>query len=98
MVMTHTSNPSESSRIGLDIPFVVIVPPHVPSWKREQLDEEGAVAIQVADVEPTTPWPVLGEEWYRDQFTKLRVFELLGYDQILYIDADMLLSRNLDDV
>eukprot|EP01064_Diplonema_japonicum_P009634 TRINITY_DN1710_c0_g3_i1.p1 TRINITY_DN1710_c0_g3~~TRINITY_DN1710_c0_g3_i1.p1 ORF type:complete len:1811 (+),score=485.84 TRINITY_DN1710_c0_g3_i1:85-5517(+) len=35
---------------------------------------------------------------YRDTFTKLRIWQLTEWDKLLYIDTDVLIVRNLDDV
>lgn len=37
-------------------------------------------------------------ERFKDTWTKLRVFELFGYDKVCYLDADMMLRRNMDTI
>jgi len=97
-VLTYQLLHDPETRTNLNIPLVVIVPPHIPNWKRNRLREDGADVVEVQDVESASDWVVPGNERYRDQFTKLRIFELVQYDQILYIDSDTLLVRCLDGI
>lgn len=90
----------ESTKTNLDIPFVVLVAPHVTAEKQKILAEEGATVIPVELLEPNaeTNWIHPGEERFIDQFTKLRLWTLTQYERILYLDADMLLMKSLDDI
>ncbi|KAF2665186.1 nucleotide-diphospho-sugar transferase [Microthyrium microscopicum] len=81
-----------------NIPFLVIVPPHVPESIHELLTKEGATVIQVQNLVPATWEPSPGMARWIDQFTKLRLFELTEYDRILYMDNDMLITRSLDPI
>ena len=87
-----------STKTNLDIPFLVIVPPHVSEIKVKQLEKDGATVIRVENLNPSTNWTVAGDERFVDQFTKLRLFQLTQFEQILYIDSDTLLTRSLDDI
>ncbi|KAE9965271.1 hypothetical protein BLS_007740 [Venturia inaequalis] len=87
-----------STRTNLSIPFVVFVTPHVSAEKRATLTDEGAVVVTLELLEPETNWVNPGEARFIDQFTKLRLFEQMQYEQILYLDADMLLTRSLDAI
>jgi len=87
-----------STKTNIDVPFVVIVPPHVSESKVKQLEKDGATVIRVSNLNPSTNWTTAGDERFVDQFTKLRLFELTQYEQILYIDADTLLTDSLDGV
>jgi alpha-N-acetylglucosamine transferase len=87
-----------NTRTRKNIPFLVLVPPHVSLHKRQILTEEGAIVIPVDPLIPQA-WEVSpGQTRWIDQFTKLRLFELTQYDRILYMDNDMLLTRTLDDI
>lgn len=44
------------------------------------------------------PTVKLSDSTYHDVLTKLRVFELEQYDRIVYIDADSLVMRSMDDL
>jgi alpha-N-acetylglucosamine transferase len=86
------------TRTNLSIPFVVFVTPHVSAEKRSILVKEGATVLPLELLEPETNWVNPGEERFVDQFTKLRLFEQTQYKRILYLDADMLLTRSLDAI
>lgn len=87
-----------STRTKLSIPFVVFVTPHVSAEKRAILVNEGATVVTLDLLEPETNWVNPGEERFIDQFTKIRLFDQTQYEQILYLDADMLLTRSLDAI
>jgi len=86
------------TRTQQNIPFIIIVPPHVSALKRDILSSEGATVIEVPLLNPTNWTANPGEPRWVDQFTKLRLFELTEYDRILYMDTDMLLTRPLDSI
>ncbi|TID15566.1 Copper-transporting ATPase [Venturia nashicola] len=86
------------TRTDLSIPFVVFVTPHVSAEKQAILADEGATVVTLELLEPETNWVNPGEARFIDQFTKLRLFEQTQYEQILYLDADMLLTRSLDAI
>jgi len=80
------------------IPFHVIVPPSMRQSKREQLRRDGAVVTEVELIEPARWMDNITAPRYRNQFTKLRIFEMEEWDRILYIDSDMLVTRRLDRI
>lgn len=90
----------ESTKTHLDIPFIVLVAPHVTVEKQKILADEGATVIPVELLEPDaeTNWIHPGEERFIDQFTKLRLWTLTQFERILYLDADMLLMKSLDGI
>lgn len=80
------------------IPFVIMVTKAVPASQRQQLVSEGATVILVEDV-PLPFWirqRLKKPNRYKDQFTKLRILQMLEYDRVLYLDADTLLMRPID--
>jgi alpha-N-acetylglucosamine transferase len=81
-----------------DIPFIVMVPPHVPVDVRTQLEDEGVQVIAVENLFPESWEASPGERRWIDQYTKLRLFELTQFDRIAYMDSDMLVTRCLDDL
>ena len=46
----------------------------------------------------STPLRFVYEDWYRDCLTKLRVFQLTEYDRIIYLDADTIPLKPLDEL
>jgi alpha-N-acetylglucosamine transferase len=77
-----------------DIPFMVLVTPDVEKQKREQLRKDGAI---IYEVEPVDPGFALTEhEAWSDVMTKLRLWQLTQFERIAFLDADVILLRNLD--
>ncbi|EQC42556.1 hypothetical protein SDRG_00286 [Saprolegnia diclina VS20] len=88
-------------RVGSTLPLVVLVTPNVSASVRMQLTTslENALLYDVA------PIPLRSDQATRYAFArfqhawaKLRVFELEMFDTIVFLDADMLCVRNMDDL
>ncbi|KAF2638545.1 nucleotide-diphospho-sugar transferase [Massarina eburnea CBS 473.64] len=79
------------------ITFVALCSESLPENKRERLREDGATVIEVADV-PIGSWVHTNVDRWKEQFTKLRVFEMTQYKRILYIDADTMIMKPMDDI
>ncbi|EPS41653.1 hypothetical protein H072_4442 [Dactylellina haptotyla CBS 200.50] len=85
------------TRSNRSIPFIVLVTAAVSESKRRTLESDGATVIFAEDV--TLPfWVKTGVTRWKDQFTKLRLFELVEYERIVFIDADTLLTRCMDGI
>jgi alpha-N-acetylglucosamine transferase len=80
-----------------DIPFLVLCTSNVAPSKRERLELDGA-NVKVADDVPLPYWISTGVTRWKDQFTKLRIFEMVEYERILFIDADTLIVEPIDGV
>ncbi|ORX40888.1 nucleotide-diphospho-sugar transferase [Kockovaella imperatae] len=80
--------------------FVVLTTPNVPVEIEDQLREEGAVVIrrpfvlgmpgEAADLGDNIRW--------KDQYSKLNIFNLTQYERILYLDSDTILTRSLEGI
>ena len=80
-----------------DIPFLVLCTQDVTNSKRSRLERDGATVRVVADV-PLPHWISTGVTRWKDQFTKLRVFEMAEYERVLFIDADTLIVEPIDGI
>ncbi|CZT20865.1 uncharacterized protein RCC_06725 [Ramularia collo-cygni] len=87
-----------STRTQLGIPLLVFVAPHVSQARRKIFRSMGGKVIELdyirdlpEQIQPRRP------RWI-DQLCKLRIFEQVSYDFILYLDSDMLLTKSLDDI
>ncbi|KAL6164522.1 hypothetical protein ACJQWK_09254 [Exserohilum turcicum] len=80
-----------------DITFIVLCGRKLPESKREILRKDGATVIGVEDV-PVPSWIQTVVPRWSEQFTKLRVFQQTQYKRILYMDADYLLMKRMDDI
>ena len=85
------------TRCNEPIPFVILVTSTVSERAKRQLREDGARVVEAKDV-PLRWWIKTGVTRWKDQFTKLRLFEMTEYDRILFIDADTLIQRKLDKI
>ncbi|KAI2606655.1 nucleotide-diphospho-sugar transferase [Hypoxylon sp. NC1633] len=84
-------------------PLIVICTPSVSRTASRALEIEssrGSFRIHRCEqlLPPETVKIDLIAERFKDTWTKLRVFELYDYDEILYLDADMAVLRNMDSV
>ncbi|HUP19564.1 MAG TPA: glycosyltransferase, partial [Gemmatimonadota bacterium] len=56
---------------------------------------------RVVEVEPVANPTGADEQWFNyfgDLFTKLRIWELVEYDRIVYLDSDTLVTGPLDEM
>jgi len=95
-VLSYQLLHSKSTSTSYSIPFLVLVIPGVPEWKKRILANEGAIIIEVEKLDMNWMTP-LSERW-RDMMVKLRLFQLTEYDRILFLDADTFLLKPLDGV
>ena len=82
------------------IPFVVVCTPRVYDSKKERLAKDGAIIVDV-DYVAKPDWIEsdggLKARW-GTMMTKLRIFQLLQYEKILYADSDVLITDRLDGI
>jgi alpha-N-acetylglucosamine transferase len=80
-----------------DIPFLVLCTQDVAVSKRKRLELDGATVKVIADVS-LPRWISTGVTRWKDQFTKLRIFEMTEYERVLFIDADTLIVESIDGI
>ncbi|KAL2060246.1 hypothetical protein VTL71DRAFT_9641 [Oculimacula yallundae] len=87
----------ETRMVRDDVVLLVVVTKAVSEDKRRRLEKDGAKVVVVEDVK--TPWWVrTGVKKWKDQFTKLRILEMVEYERILFIDSDTLITRPIDSI
>ncbi len=96
-LLTYQILHANETRCRKPIPFIVLVTNTVTADKQKQLVRDGAIVVQAEDV-PLRWWIKTGVTRWREQFTKLRLFQMVQYDRILFLDSDTLLTRPLDDI
>lgn len=83
-------------------PLVVLITPSLPerSLRALELESQHNPLVVVHPVEPLLPsGPVtLIAARFEDTWTKLRAFELTTYDRCVFLDADITIYKNMDDV
>ena len=84
---------------GTRWPLVVMTTEAIPLADRQTLQAEGCV---VRPVEPLYPNRELQQHYASAQFgevwTKLRVWQLTDYERVAFLDADMLVLQNMDEL
>ena len=68
----------------------------VSHWKRVRLEKDGARVVVVDNI--SDPQWLNTLERYQGVMTKLRVFQQTEYEKMLYMDADMFITRRMDDI
>ena len=96
-VITYHILHAPETRCNKSISFIVMVTSTVSESAKQQLRLDGANVVEVEDV-PLPSWIKTGVTRWKDVFTKLRVFEIIEYDRILFIDADTLIQSKIDGI
>ncbi|KAF2152977.1 glycosyltransferase family 8 protein [Myriangium duriaei CBS 260.36] len=79
-----------------DIPFIVIVTDKVKEPSRERLRKDGAIVVEVPSL--TADWLSPSISAWDNVMTKLRLWELVDFSRIAFLDADTVLAAPLDDI
>ncbi|ORX56560.1 nucleotide-diphospho-sugar transferase [Piromyces finnis] len=78
-----------------DIDVIVMVTEDVADWKLRGLHNLGAIIKRVNKI--TLDIKNINERW-RNCYTKLRMFGMTEYDTIIYLDADLYIKKNVDEL
>ncbi|KAI0757153.1 nucleotide-diphospho-sugar transferase [Daedaleopsis nitida] len=86
--------------VGAKYPLVVMTTPSLSPGAREVLKKRGMIVRDIDHLYPSEGTYKLAEHdaRFRDTWTKLRAFELIEYDRVVMLDADMIVMRNMDDL
>lgn len=82
-------------------PLVILYTPSLPASLLPALKREASLTNAVLQpIEMLLPKEqgTLIAERFRDTWTKLRVFEMLEWERVCFLDADMLVFRNMDEI
>ena len=81
-------------------PFIVLVTETVPVKQIEILEDHGAIVRRVSTIDPPPGTVDLSRinPRYRDQFTKLHIWNMTEYNRIAFFDADTLPIRPVDSI
>lgn len=96
-VITYHILHAPETRCNKSISFIVLVTSTVSESAKQQLRLDGANVVEVEDV-PLPSWIKTGVTRWKDVFTKLRLFEMIEYDRILFIDANTLIQSKIDGI
>ncbi|KAF4555264.1 Hypothetical protein D9617_2g052170 [Elsinoe fawcettii] len=95
-VLTYQLLHSPVTGTNLSIPFVVLATPDVAPRKIARLRADGASVRVVPRVQ--NGWIKAADPRWRDVMTKLRLWEMVEYEKVCFVDADTLVTRRLDEV
>ncbi|KAK0889439.1 hypothetical protein LTR91_026278 [Friedmanniomyces endolithicus] len=87
---------SRTAGTNLSIAFLVLCTRDVSKRKRDRLKKDGATVVLVERL--NTDGVVAAADRQRDVLTKLRLFQLVQYAKILFVDANTLVKKPLDSV
>lgn len=94
LLHSRTAGPQNAS--STRIPFLVVCTTDVSARKRARLHADGATVILVDKL--AADWVTPGAARWRDVLAKLRLFQLVEYHKICFIDADTLVTAPLEGV
>ena len=80
-----------------NIPFIVLATKGVSEAKRDRLRRDGAIVLAVETI-PKPAWVEAGASNWEEVFYKLRLWELVQFERICFLDGDTVLNRPLDGV
>ncbi|KAF2148768.1 glycosyltransferase family 8 protein [Myriangium duriaei CBS 260.36] len=96
-VLTYQLLHAPETRVrNRDIPFIVMVTDDIVEQARERLRRDGAIVVEVprlVDAGYKTP-----KVRWADCMTKLRLWELVDFERVAFIDADTIIASPLDDI
>jgi len=79
-----------------DVDVVVMVTEDVADWKLRGLHNLGAIIKRVNKIRMGTNY-IINRRW-RNCYTKLHMFEMTEYETIIYLDSDLLINKNIDEL
>ncbi|ORX85838.1 nucleotide-diphospho-sugar transferase [Anaeromyces robustus] len=79
-----------------DVDVVVMVTEDVADWKLRGLHNLGAVIKRVHKI--TMDSAILKNKRWKNCYTKLQMFEMTEYETIVYLDADLFIKKNIDEL
>ncbi|KAM3392358.1 hypothetical protein ACQJBY_013469 [Aegilops geniculata] len=77
-------------------PLVVAVLPDVPEDHRRKLVEQGCLVREIVPVYPPESQTQFAMAYYVINYSKLRIWEFVEYERMVYLDADIQVFDNID--
>ena len=87
---------SPKTGTNTSVPFVVLATKEVPESKLERLRKDGATVKVVESISES--WMKPGLLRWRDMMSKLRMLELIQFEKVLFMDADMYIVERMDGI
>ncbi|KAF9240892.1 glycosyltransferase family 8 protein [Melanogaster broomeanus] len=86
--------------VGSAYPLIVMATPSLPQEARDILQRRNIRVVDIQSLRPPEGLHTLSahDARFADTWTKLRAFEVTGYDRVVLMDADMIMMRNMDEL
>jgi len=84
-------------KTGTPLPLLVLLTPNISSETLTTLDSH-RIAYKVLDYELINPTNVDKKHRWFSTYSKIFAFGQTEYDKVVYLDADMLILRNIDEL
>ncbi|PKI44537.1 galactinol synthase 1-like [Punica granatum] len=83
-------------KVGSKYPLVVAVLPDVPEEHRQILVDQGCIVREIEPVYPPENQTQFAMAYYVINYSKLRIWEFVEYDKMIYLDGDIQVYDNID--
>ncbi|KAF3456413.1 hypothetical protein FNV43_RR01063 [Rhamnella rubrinervis] len=77
-------------------PLVVAILPDVPDEHREILKSQGCIVREIEPVYPPENQTKFAMAYYVINYSKLRIWEFVEYEKLIYLDGDIQVFDNID--
>jgi inositol 3-alpha-galactosyltransferase len=77
-------------------PLVVAILPDVPKEHRQILETQGCIVREIEPVYPPENQTQFAMAYYVITYSKLRIWEFVEYDKMIYLDGDIQVYDNID--
>ncbi|XP_072975506.1 galactinol synthase 2-like [Typha angustifolia] len=83
-------------KVGAKYPLVVAMLPDVPESHRQLLVSQGCIVREIKPVYPPENQTQFAMAYYVINYSKLRIWEFVEYEKMMYLDADIQVYDNID--
>ncbi|XP_059444858.1 galactinol synthase 2-like [Corylus avellana] len=77
-------------------PLVVAILPDVPQEHRRILESQGCIVREIVPLSPPESQTNFAMAYYVINYSKLRIWEFVEYDKMIYLDGDIQVFDNID--
>ncbi|XP_008801762.2 galactinol synthase 2-like isoform X2 [Phoenix dactylifera] len=85
-------------KVGSAYPLVVAVLPDVPEDHRRLLESQGCIVREIEPIYPPENQTKFAMAYYVINYSKLRIWEFVEYSKMVYLDADIQVYENIDEL
>jgi len=83
-------------KVGSAYPLVVAMLPDVPENHRRLLINQGCIIREIEPIYPPEHQTQFAMAYYVINYSKLRIWEFIEYEKMIYLDADIQVYENID--